>query len=750
MKAHDRLPHALTSFVGRKREAGRVRTLVLESRLLTLTGPGGSGKTRLATEVAAKLTSRFRDGVFLAELAPLGDGTLVDQVVASVLGVAQPPGRHLAAALSDHLRPRQLLLVIDNCEHLVAEVASLVDPLLRSCPDLQVLATSRAALGIDGERVWSVPPMATSEAVALLFERARAARAGFATDRQGDELAAEICGRLDGMPLAIELAAARLKTLTLEELAHRLGDRFGLLTDSSRTSLPQHRTLRAAMAWSHDLLPASAQVLWRRISVFAGGFELEAAEAICSDGSIDPHQVLADLTTLVDSSIVNVSERQRASRFQVLETVREFGRIKLQESGERPALQRRHLDWYLALARRAEPEWRGRDQASWLDLLDHEIDNFRAALEFSRGTQGLTDSGLELVSALWLLWHSRHIAEGRQWLDRLLKQPLPSRARAYALNVAGFLAYVQGDTASALPLLKESLNLNETLGDVAGANFSLVRLGIGLYYHNDLAEASSVLDDALAKYRRSGDRVGIYVASYELAEALTMRGEFARARELHEESLSLKEQQGDAWHIALSRYGLGLLAWLEGDLDRAVVSLRECLSLRRDLDEHWGIARTIEALAWVEASRGAQARAAHLLGAADAMNERLSAILSPNYQAHHDRCVAAVREALTDAAFRSAFAAGRGLSWSQAVDYGLSDTPRKSKRAGDLTSRQREIASFVAGGLTNRDIASRLSLSERTVDAHLEHIMNKLGYHSRAQIAAWVATRVNAPNSAEI
>jgi non-specific serine/threonine protein kinase len=484
--------------------------------------------------------------------------------------------------------------------------------------------------------------------------------------------------------------------------------------------------------------------------VFAGAFGLDAAEAVCSDNIIEQTKVIDLLSVLVESSLVQVGETAGSPRYQSLETIREYGLHKLEEAGESEAFRRRHLEWFLALARRAEPEWRGPNQGSWLDRLEADLDNVRAALDYSRTHADRVDDGLALASALWLLWHSRgHIGESRQWLGSLLEQARPGRARAYGLNVAGFMAYVQGDTAAAVPLLEESLQLNESLGDRSGANFSLLRLGIGLYYNNDLERAITVLDRALRRYRESGDRIGIYVCAYELAEALTMRGDYARATTLHEESRALKQQQGDAWHIALSYFGLGLLAWCEGDHQKAVARLRESIALRQELDEWWGLARAVEALAWVEASRGDLRRAAQLMGAAAAMLERNSTGLSPNYLVHHEQCLHAVKAGLPAAEFEVAWAAGHRLPAPQAVQYavkGGSLPTLDTRRPGEVTPREAEIAALVATGMTNRQIAGKLHLAERTVDAHVEHIMNKLGYRSRAQIAAWIARSTSSPS----
>ena len=740
------LPLQLTSFIGRQQELADLLRLLPSTRLLTLTGSGGTGKTRLALEAARGLVAHFGDGVWLVELASLSEARLIQPTLAQALKLHEQPGRPLAATLSDYLRTTQTLLLFDNCEHLAADVASMVEAFLTVAPGLHVLVTSRVQLGIGGERTWMVPQLAEAEATTLFAERAALARDGFNLTPQNAAAIVEICRRLDGMPLAIELAAARLRTISVDEIAARLTDRFALLTGGSRTALPRHQTLASTMDWSHELLPAEAQRLWRRLSVFVGGFGLEAAEAICSDGVLDQTQIIDLLTLLVGSSLVQVHETGGARRFQLLETIREYGLRKLEEAKETETFRRRHLEWFLAIARRAEPEWRGPNQGAWLDRLEADLDNLRAALDYSLGDADRVDDGLTLASALWLLWHSRdHIGESRQWLGSLLDQARPGRARAYGLNVAGFMAYVQGDAAGAVPLLEESLRLNESLGDRSGANFSLLRLGIGLYYNNVLDRAVTVLDQALGRYRESGDRIGIYVSAYELAEALTMRGDFARATSLHEESLALKQQQGDAWHIALSHFGLGLLAWRQDDQRQAVARLRESIALRQELEEWWGLTRALEAMAWVEASRGDLRRAAHLMGAAAAMLERTSTALSPNYLVHQKHCRQTVTTGLSAAEFQSAWAAGYALPAPQAVQYAVKGGSLPTldvRRSGVVSPREAEVAALVATGLTNRQIAGKLHLSERTVDAHVEHIMNKLGYRSRAQIAAWIARSI--------
>ena len=735
----------MTAFIGRKAELRQVRTYLAGSRMVTLVGGGGCGKSRLALEVAHGAAHRYRDGAHLVELAPVVEPKLVLGALAGALEIPQQPGRDLMATVCDHTREREMLLVLDNCEHVVGEVARICGAILAASPRLVVLATSRVAVSVPAERTWTVPGLNARDSLLLLQRRGAEASRGFSVDATNESTAVEICRRLDGIPLAIEFAAARLKTLSVQQLAERLTDRFRLLTGSNRGSVPRQRTLQATMDWSYDLLSSDARYLWRRMSVFHGGATLESVEAVCSDHELDQRVILDCLTTLVDNSIVYTRDVGSDRRFDMLETVREYGRLRLAAPGESQTIRRRHLEWIQSLASRAEAEWRGRNQRAWLAKLDLEIDNVRAALDFA-ATESTdhNDDGLRIASALWLLWHSRHIGEGRQWLANLLSRARDGTPRAYAMNVAGFLAYVQGDAAAALPLLEESLRLHEMLGDRPGANFALLRLGIGLYYNNDLDEAIAVLDQALTRYRAAHDRVGTYVSAYELAEVCAMHGDHDRARDLLRESHGLKLEQGDTWHLALSHFGTGLLAWREGDLPAAASAVRQCLNLYRDLDDSWGLAKAVELLGWIESSRENDSRAIRLLAAATAMHERLSARLSPNYEVHHVRCVDLLRKRSTAAAFESEWARGRAMTADTTVELAIDQRPtssRKLERIEVITAREREIAELVSTGMTNREIASKLSLAERTVDSHVEHIMNKLGHHSRAQIAAWVGRR---------
>ncbi len=456
------LPVSVTSFIGRTRELAEVKQRLSATRLLTLTGPGGCGKTRLALQAATDLADKFVDGVWFVELSTLSDPRLVPYLVATALGVREEPNRPLAVTLVDALHPRRLLLVLDSCEHLIAACAEFSHTLLHGCPQLRILATRREVLGVAGELAWRVPPLASPdpqrllsiedlvqyEAVQLFVERARTALLTFTLTNRNASVVAQVCYRLDGIPLAIELAAARVKVLAVEQIAARLDDRFHLLTGGGRMVLPRQQTLQAAMDWSYDLLSEPERRLWHRLSVFAGGWTLEAAEAVCAGVGFDVADVLDRLTSLVDKSLVNVEAPDGEARYRLLETIRQYGLKKLERSGQAAVVRRQHLQWFVGLAERAEAELTGPDQGIWLERLETEYDNLWAVLEWSQTEAQGAEAGLRLAAALWRFWlvHG-HLREGRRWLEAVLAGSRVAwvAARAKALYGAGALAEDQGD-----------------------------------------------------------------------------------------------------------------------------------------------------------------------------------------------------------------------------------------------------------------------------------------------------------------
>ncbi|MBI1880268.1 MAG: helix-turn-helix domain-containing protein, partial [Chloroflexi bacterium] len=555
------LPFQLTSFIGREKEMAEIKRVLIPfssqgsgagvqgeggTRLVTLTGPGGTGKTRLALQVAAGTLTSFSAGVRLIELASLADPVLVPQTVATSIGLHEEANRPILKTLIDFLRPQQALLLFDNCEHLVEACAQLVEALLQTCPNLYILATSRETLGIAGEMTFPVPPLSTPdsrqplpietllhyEAVCLFVERAATALPGFMMTDENAQAIAQVCHRLDGVPLALELAAARVKMLKVEQIAVRLADVFRLLTGGSRTAMPRQQTLRATIDWSYNLLPETERVLLRRLAVFAGGWSLAAAEAVCSKEGIEPEEILELLTSLVNKSLIGVERKQGAdARYRLLETIRHYATEKLLGAGEIEQLRERHRDWFLELAKRAEPElWRGRDQVGWLNRLETEHDNLRAALDWSLEA-GQIEAGMRLAVALWQFWDERaYYQEGRNWLEAGLAQRehLPKTLLAQTLRAAGRLAAREHDFGLAEAYGEESLTLLRELGDKADLALAIRALATTIFTRGDLARSEPYDVENLALCRELGDKWGIAQALADVGWTAAILGDYGR------------------------------------------------------------------------------------------------------------------------------------------------------------------------------------------------------------------------------
>ncbi len=722
------LPVQLTRFIGREREMTEVKRLLAASHLLTLTGSGGCGKTRLALQVAADLLEEYPDGVWLVELAALADPALVPQTIAAALGVREQPGRSLIETLTDYLRPKHLLLVVDNCEHLLAACAQLTDALLRGCPKLRLLASSREGLGIAGEQTYSVPSLSLPdarrlpplerlqgfEAVQLFAARAALSQPTFAVTAANAAAVAHVCQRLDGIPLCIELAAARVKALPVEKLNERLSDMFRLLTGGSRTALPRQQTLRALIDWSYDLLTDAERSLLRRLSVFAGGWTLEAAEAVCMGEGVETWEVLDLLTSLVEKSLVLYEEQAGEGRYRLLETVRQYARDRLLEAGEAEVVRQRHRDWFLALAERAEPELSRGSQTEWLEWLEREHDNLRAALAWS-GAPVQVEAGLRLGGALGRFWQVRgYWREGREQVEGLLALPgaeARTAARANALRVAGLLASFQGDHGTAQALLEESvairrelgseedtalaltqlggaacergdfaaarapfeecLAVSRTLGYKEGIARSLLGLGAVAHAQGDHGTARALLEESVAIFRQLGDKFHIAMALGDLGWVARHQGEYGEARALDEESLAIARELGNKLGTAHSLYELGMVAHAQADFGTARAHLEERLAICRELSHRHGVVENLEGLAAVAIAQAQPARAARLFGAAEGLREAMGAPLPPADRAEHERSVAAVRAALGEDAFAVAWAEGRAMSLEQAVANAL-------------------------------------------------------------------------------
>jgi predicted ATPase/DNA-binding CsgD family transcriptional regulator len=834
------LPSQRTRFVGRERliEAVRRRLLLDDTRLLTLTGPGGTGKTRLALEVAAEVQTAYPGGVCFVPLAQVAEPGLVLPAVAQALGVKESPERTLMDALVVHLKASAALLLLDKFEHLV-EAAPTIAALLAACPRLDVLATSRAALKLSGEQEIPVPPLAVPanraaptaryaadfEAVRLFTDRAQAVRPDFALTDENVARVVEICHRLDGLPLAIELAAARLRSLPLPALADRMERRLLLLTGGPRDLPTRQRTLRDTIAWSYDLLSADEQTLFRRLAVFRG-CTLEAIQAVCTAANLGPGATSVDLpalnldpldgaTSLVEQSLLQQGETEDGQPWYVmLETIHEFALERLAESNEREAIERRHIWHYLRLAEAAEPQLTGPDQAPWLARLEREHDNLRAAIRWCV-TKGYGEPALRLALALWWFWTVHgHLVQGGQImagvLDRFRPRD-PSRRllgwRARALQAAGYLSEFQGDLGAARRHLEEALRLFRGLDDGFGVESALGALGQVALLDGSLPEAEGLVGEALERARARNDAYSIGALLGTLADIVHQQGDFPRARALIEEGLDVKrhfaapremalhilhlsvmleEQHEYATARDMCERGLAIcrgsndqritafvqarlagLATLDGDFETARRALGECLPVLDGLGDPGGVAFALEGCAVFAAAQERPARALRLAGAATALRTMVGASLpSAARLAGFEERMMTARQVLGGAAADAAWADGWALSRHDAVVEALADLeperlapvpvePRSIRlappasgpdRSGSapristtLSARELEVAILIGRGYKNRQIAADLVISQGTVANHVVHILDRLGFHNRAQIAVWAS-----------
>ncbi|WP_448611466.1 ATP-binding protein [Geodermatophilus sp. URMC 60] len=744
--AGSRLPAERSSFVGRRTELARLRGLLAESRLVTLVGPGGVGKTRLALRAADELRRSFPDGVALADLTAVPDPALAAAQVAAAFDVRDSTGRWLPASLADVLGERRVLLVLDNCEHLRDACAVLLDALTPACPGLSVLATSRTPLDLPGEVLCVVPPLpvgAGSEAVSLLRERARAAAPDLAPTPADDGTLAELCRRLDGIPLAIELAAVRLRTLTPAELLDRLDDRFGLLRRPGPAGPDRHRTLRATMEWSADLLGERERLLWARAAVFTGGFDLAAAAAVCADDGLLEEDLLDAIGGLVDASLLTVVRNGTGSRFGMLETVRAFGRELLVASGEAAAVRRRHRDWCARLVADAAAEFLGPGQVAAFDRLAAVHAELAGAVEHCLRTPGEEAAGLATVADAWLYWAARgHLGEGRRWLDLLLRAvPAPGPERARGLVVAGYLALVATDPETAVPLLEEGLRTARELDRPAVAALATQYLGQAALFRGDLPAADRLLRAAAAGHEAAGAPAGAFCWA-DVGVVALLAGDLASADAAFGTSLAAA---ADPWTRSHALWGQGLVRLAGGDPAAATRLEEQALRLMRAVDDRSGVALCVAALGWTAAARGDAGTAARLAGAADAVWRSVPARLPEPLTAPDDHWTGVARRALGEQRWAARYAEGSALERAAAVALALGEeaaarTPVPPP-SGPLTRRQQEVADLVAEGLTDREIAARLVISPRTAESHVEQILTRLGFRSRAQIAAWTATQ---------
>ncbi|HLZ26980.1 MAG TPA: LuxR C-terminal-related transcriptional regulator [Chloroflexota bacterium] len=749
------LPKELTSFVGREHEIAEVAGQLFSARILTLTGTGGVGKTRLALQVAERCQSAFPDGARFVDLAPIRDETMIAQAIMAALGLRSERDRPALDGLMLRLRMRHLLIVLDNCEHLLSGCSALAGALLRGCPQLSILATSREPLRTPGETVWVVPALklpdrsrdvsldvlASSEAGRLFVERAMAAQSSFSVRPDNAPSIAEICWRLDGIPLAIELAAARVRSLTVNQIATRLGDRFRLLSAGPRAGPARHQTLRAAVDWSYALLTDAERRLFTRLSVFAGGWTLEAAEAVCSDDQLDAAEVLQLLARLVDGGLVLAEEHSGVMRYRLFETLRQYGAELLASAGEDERLRDRQREWCIRVAEEGERDiWRA-DQLDCVSRLEREHDNVRTALGWTLVKIDDPEPGLRIAAAMVRFWDVHgDLREGMRWLTDLLALPTVAKQTlgwARALTARAYLTILSGDGTTGMALLDETLPFWHALGDPRGLAMALFFRALAIAWPGtDLQAAVPTFAESLALARQRGPRWTAYFCLYCLGEAARLDGDLARADALLTESLDLSTAAHDRWGAFHARYALAFLALARVDHPAATGHAQQSLTLSLELGDTRGCTYALETLGCIAADEGQARRAARLFGAAQALREPLGDFISATMQAARVRALQMVRMQLGERGFGAAVAAGRNMSLDDAVAlaHGVehTDTPPSG-----LTPRERDVARLVAKGLNNSEIAHALVLTERTTESHLTHIFGKLGLHSRTQLAAW-------------
>ena len=755
------------------------------SRLVTLTGVGGTGKTRLALRVAVEVRRAFGDGVWFVDLSELhGPGLLAQQVqdpdvlaylVAATLGLREQGGGSPLRWLAEQLADRQMLLILDNCEHLIPASAILAHSLLRECPGLRILATSREPLTIAGEMLFAVPPLSAPdpaqrpspadlgryEAVALLVARAQAGVPGFGLTEDNHGAVTELCHRLDGLPLAIELAAAWVRVLAPEQILDRLADRFALLSRGSRSAPVRQQTLRACVEWSFDLCAKPERLLWARLSVFAGGFELDAVQQVCADELLPEVDLLELVADLVDKSILVRDQHDgEAARYRMLETIRDYGHDRLGEAGEQADLRRRHRDWCQQLAAHARVEWISDRQPYWLERLGREHANLRTAIEYCLTEPSLAEPSLAEPSraeaALRLLttlprtywWVGNQFGEARQWLERALAHAgadVPAALRAQALTLTATFELYHGDLGTAERLLEQAHEFAQAVNSPELARIVLYR-GTAAQYRGDLPAALDLHEQAvtlLSSAPRPDLEVRLAVL-LTIGEAAGLTGDFSRAQACGQEVLALTEPHGEISYRVQALWLVAVTAWRQGRLAETTSRAREALRLRRasGIQDRYNIALCLDALAWIAAGQHQYSRAATLLGAVDGALRDLGTPIAASSIRDHDTCLRQARENLGDAAFTAAFDHGRSLPVNAALDYALDErreptAPPPKDTSTPLTRRESQIADLIAQGLSNKEIAGTLVISQRTAESHVEHILTKLGFTSRAQVAAW-------------
>jgi predicted ATPase/DNA-binding CsgD family transcriptional regulator len=807
--APSNLPVQLTSFIGRQRELADVERLLATSRLVTLTGAGGCGKTRLALQVANTVSGRFADGLWLADLSSLRDPELVPQLIGQAVGLRSESNQPLLELLIDFLRPKQLLLILDNCEHLIAACVELAQPLLSQAPNLQILAASRTPLALPGETlypvhglVWpdgegrldhpgnqEVQEFMAYDAVRLFVERAQAIAPHFDLTTDNTAAIVELCRKLDGLPLAIELASARVNVLTVQQIVARLADRFNLLIARPRTGLEsRHQTLRAAVDWSYALLTVEEQTLLRRLAVFQAGCTLDTAEGVCSGEGLAEGHTLDLLSSLVDKSFVIAETTGRVeARYRLLETIREYALEKLEEAGETAQLRDHHLGLFLRRTEEIATKLLGPDQQLWLDWLEGEHDNIRAALTWAVARQRIED-GLRITNSLYQFWEVRgYRQEGLVWFERLLAQTdgdISLAVHVDALTYATFLSNFLGKTAAAVAYGRQAVALGETAGEAGKPilAFALAAMATAMEAVGDYQNVFSITGQAIQLYRELGEPYRYYLGMSVLVQGqqALIVGKYGVAHAMLEEALVLAREAGDTYRVAIALDYVGDLARCEekyakaqtsyedsiallkeigatrdlaallhnlghtylhlGNIERAHSLFLESMAAHQSQQNVPGVVECLIGFAAIAVVRSLPGLGVRLLSAMAGLGWERGAAKWPVTRREYEQTLALARIELTDAEFQTEQTAGRALSLEQAVKVALSlpaAPTGQTRPEGGLTDREHEVTALIAQGKSNSEIAAELVLSKRTIEKHVGNILAKLGFKRREQIVRW-------------
>ena len=745
------LPVEVTTFVGRRRELAEIKRLLTTTRLLTLTGSGGAGKTRLALRAAAEMARNFSDGAWVVLLAPIDDPLLVTQAVFSALGLQDVSSRWSLSALGDYLRDKRVLLVLDNCEHLLDSAAVLAGTLLKACPELRILATSRQALGMAGEVRLRVPPLSLPEAaasmspgqlagfdaVALLVERAAAVQPSFKIDDSNAAAVRQLCTRLDGMPLALELAAVRLEGLSVGQLLVGLERELAAPSPALRGGEARQRTLEATLDWSYSLLSDEERRLWARASVFAGGFGQEAAIQVCGDG---------DLAGLVEKSILQCDPQSDPPRYSMLETVRQYGRRRLREIGEEIHIQKRHRDWLLGTIGPAI--FGGPEEVETFRRVQRELDNLWSALEFCRQSDDV-DAGVRLCASLTNYWLSRGpLRDVRRYFESLL--PLIRQdqqlLRARCLMGVALLADALDDADAGELAGTEALQIAQSLGETEWVGWACGGLLLAAFVKGKTEGVEQLTEMMLEAGRATDDASMVAIATHYRCLNWLGQGRVDELLDVGEEALASLRAANNLFVRGTLVNSLAEARRRRGELTAATALIHEGIECKRAIDDRRGLAILIETLAWTVSDSNDFTRGATLLGAAEGLRDGMGIPILKPFVAQHERCVTETKERLGAAAFERAFSRGRGMAVTEAADFALGAAPARrdgaaaaaAKPAVALSRREMEIAKLIAEGLTNKEVAARLFISSRTVETHVTNMLNKLGLTSRTQLARWV------------